>query len=232
MNELTLTSAVLIGLLGSSHCLGMCGGLSSVLGVNAKAGNRSRIISYNAGRLLTYTVIGAVAGLIGEALLNTVPQAAVVLRAVAGLLIIAMGLYVSQWWMGLTQLEKIGARFWRYIQPLTGKLLPINNHRQALLLGTLWGLLPCGLVYSTLSWALASAQWQQSAMLMLAFGIGTLPAMLSMGFVGEKILQRLRQPGLRRIAGLVIIVMGIATLLTPVLHSGHEQHAGHQHHDM
>ncbi len=232
MNELTLTSAVLIGLLGSSHCLGMCGGLSSVLGVNAKAGNRSRIVSYNAGRLLTYAAIGAVAGLLGEALLSSAPQLAVLLRGIAGLLIVAMGLYVSQWWMGLTKLEKIGAVLWKYLQPLTGKLLPITNHRQAFMLGTLWGLLPCGLVYSTLSWALASAQWQQSALLMLAFGIGTLPAMLSVGFVGEKILQRLRQPRFRHIAGLMIIAMGIATWVSPALHGGHDEHSEHHHHGM
>ena len=230
MNELTLASAVVIGLLGSSHCLGMCGGLSSVLGVNANAGNRSRILSYNAGRLLTYTAIGALAGLLGEALLTTVPQAGVVMRTLAGLLIIAMGLYVSQLWMGLTQVEKIGAKLWRRVQPLTGKLLPINNHRQALLLGTLWGLLPCGLVYSTLSWSLASAQWQQSALLMLAFGVGTVPAMLATGFAGEKLLLRLRHPRFRSVAGLIIVLMGVATITTPVLHSEHSGH--HQHHGM
>lgn len=236
MIELTLGSAFIIGLLGSSHCLGMCGGLSSVLGVAPKEGaNRHRIFSYNAGRLLTYTVIGAVAGLLGEALLAAIPQSAVVLRTVAGLLMITMGLYVSQWWMGLTRLEQIGAILWRAIQPLTGKLVPVSNHRQAFMLGTLWGLLPCGLVYSTLSWALASAQWQQSALLMLAFGAGTLPAMLSMGYAGEKLLQRLRQPRFRSVAGLLIAVMGVVTLATPFYHSGHidhSEHTHHQHHDM
>lgn len=231
VNELTLASAVLIGLFGSSHCLGMCGGLSSLLGVTAERSNRSRLFSYNLGRLTSYTVIGALAGLFGEQLLSLSPQLGFFLRVTAGLLLVAMGLYVSQWWTGLTYLERVGAHLWRHIQPLVGRLLPIKSHWQALLLGSLWGFLPCGLVYSTLSWAVASAQWQQSALLMLAFGIGTLPAMLSMGFAGEKILQRLRSKNFRLLAGLMIIAMGLVTIFIPWSHS-QMQSTSNEHHQM
>ncbi len=232
MIELTLTSAVIIGLLGSTHCLGMCGGLSVALGLNSQKEKRLHIISYNLGRLCTYTAIGAVAGLFGQQLISASPTVALVLRSLAGLLLVAMGLYVSQWWMGLTRIEKVGALLWRYIQPLTKSLLPVKNHAQSLQLGILWGLLPCGLVYSTLSWALATAHWQQSALLMLAFGVGTLPAMLSMGFLNQQLLLKLRGNYFRWVAGGLIIAMGLLTIITPWMHQtgaghDHHQHSGH-----
>ncbi|WP_101757684.1 sulfite exporter TauE/SafE family protein [Oceanicoccus sp. KOV_DT_Chl] len=235
MTELSLVSALLIGFLGSTHCLGMCGGIAAVLGVQSD--NRfSRLLSYNCGRLVTYTLIGAVTGLLGEQLLVAQPQFTVLLRVLAGVLMVAMGLYVSQWWMGLTQLERAGAKLWRMIQPLAAKVLPISNHRQALQLGILWGLLPCGLVYSTLSWALATADWRQSALIMLAFGVGTLPAMLSVGFISEKVLQQFRQQKIRWAAGVLIMIFGVLTLVAPLQHSGHRtikagaDIAPHQHH--
>lgn len=223
MNELTILSALLIGFLGSGHCLGMCGGLAAATG-QGSAGV-TRLLSYNIGRIVTYGLIGALAGLLGEQLVKATPQLTLVLRGVAGLLLIAMGLYISQWWMGLTKLEQVGAVLWRYIQPLTRRLLPVNNHGQALLLGFLWGLLPCGLVYSTLSWALAAADWRQSALFMLAFGIGTLPAMVGVGMLNEALLKRLRQKNFRAVAGVLIIAMGIWTLLLPLQHRAHS-HSG------
>jgi len=231
VGELSFPVALLIGLLGSSHCLAMCGGMSSLLFVGQPSkqcsggGRVAYLLSYNIGRLLTYSMLGALLGLLGERMASSLPGMGLILRTMAGLLLIAMGLYVSQWWMGLTQLEKAGAYLWRYVQPLTVKLLPVNNHSQALLLGSLWGLLPCGLVYSTLSWALAAADWRQSALLMFAFGLGTLPAMLSMGFVNEKLLRHLRTKNTRRLAGMLIIVMGIMTIAVPWYHS--QQHGGH-----
>jgi sulfite exporter TauE/SafE len=222
-------SALLIGLLGSSHCLLMCGGLGGVLGCTGEHG-LGRLCSYNLGRLMTYAAIGAVAGLLGEQIIVVSPSAALLLRAIAGLLMVAMGLYISQWWMGLTRLEKLGANLWRHIQPLTRSLLPVKNLKQAFKLGMLWGFLPCGLVYSTLSWSLAAAQWQQSALFMLAFGVGTLPAMLSLGFISEKFLFRLRQGKLRSIAGVLIIAMGLLTLAVPLSHSlqsDQHQHVSH-----
>ena len=234
MTELTLASALIIGLLGSTHCIGMCGGIGSVLGANVESGHSGRLFSYNIGRLLTYTMIGTLAGLFGEQLLIVVPQLGIALRTVAGLLLIAMGLYICQWWMGLTRLEQVGSHLWKKVQPLSKNVLPINSNKRALGLGILWGLLPCGLVYSTLSLALASAHWQQSGLLMLAFGVGTLPAMLSIGFINEKLLTKLRKGNLRIVAGLIIIGMGLVTIITPWKHAGHSDMGGeghpHSHH--
>ncbi|MFT5693700.1 MAG: sulfite exporter TauE/SafE [Oceanicoccus sp.] len=228
VTEMTILGAFIIGFLGSSHCLGMCGGLTVALGIGGSESNRAYLLSYNAGRILTYGAIGGVAGFFGEQIVSSLPQAGLLLRALAGALLIAMGLYINQWWMGLTQLEKIGARLWKRIQPLSKFLIPVKTHRQALQLGSLWGLLPCGLVYSTLSWALATAQWQQSALFMIAFGVGTLPAMLSVGFLSQNLLSRLRDKRVRVYAGLTIILMGIITIIVPWKHArGDQQKHGH-----
>ncbi len=228
--ELTITAALLIGLLGSSHCLGMCGGVASMLSIGGEKTASLRLFSYNLGRIVTYTLIGAVAGLLGQQVSQIVPGAGWMLRAIAGLLLIAMGLYLSQWWMGLTRLEQWGAKLWQKIQPLTGKLLPIRSHKQAVMLGSLWGFLPCGLVYSTVSWSLAVADWKQSALFMLAFGMGTLPAMLSMGLISQQLLDRLRSKNFRRLASVVVIAMGLVTIVTPVMHQSHHgmNHGTHQ----
>lgn len=229
VTELTIASAVLIGFLGSSHCLGMCGGLTIALGLGNEGENRWYLLSYNTGRVFMYGVTGALVGLFGEQIVSAAPAIGFLLHMIAGGLLVAMGLYISQWWMGLTKLEKIGGLLWKKIQPFSKVLIPVRGHKQALLLGVVWGLIPCGLVYSTLALALVAADWQQSALFMLAFGIGTLPAMLSVGFVGQNMLARLREKQFRTFSGLVIIVMSILTILVPLQHfSGSEQQ--HQHH--
>lgn len=229
MNELTVFGALLVGFLGSSHCLGMCGGLTVALGLGSDGSNQWYLVSYNIGRILMYATIGAFAGWFGSTLVSSAPVIGVVLRVIAGGLLIAMGLYISQLWMGLSRLEKMGAVLWKKVQPLSKKFIPVTEHKQALQLGVLWGLLPCGLVYSTLAWALATADWKQSALFMLAFGIGTLPAMLSVGFIGQKMLSQFREKKYRMISGIVIITMGILTILMPLQHFYTEE-TQHQHH--
>ena len=228
MNELSLITAFMLGLLGSSHCLGMCGGISAALGISNQTATQSqqlgRLIAYNAGRVSTYGLIGALAGFIGSQL-TIIPEVGLLLRGLAGLLLIAMGLYVAGWWFGLTKLEQVGAKLWRHIQPYSQKLLPVKSTSQALRLGLLWGLLPCGLVYSTLSWALAAADWQHSALLMIAFGLGTSPAMLATGFASQQVLNLLKKRGARMLAGSLIIIMGVVTLWIPVSHLGHQSHS-------
>lgn len=226
MDELSLITAFMLGLLGSSHCLGMCGGISAALGISSESTSKTqqlgRVIAYNGGRISTYGLIGALAGFIGSQL-TVVPEVGLILRGIAGLLLIAMGLYVAGWWFGLTKLEQVGAKLWRRIQPLTQSLLPIKGPSQALKLGLLWGLLPCGLVYSTLSWALAAANWQHSALLMIFFGLGTSPAMIATGLASQQVLSLLKKRGARMLAGSLIIVMGVVTLWLPISHLGHSQ---------
>ena len=125
-----------------------------------------------------------------------------------------MGLYIAQWWFGITKLEQAGSILWRYISPLLKPLIPADTPTKALLLGMGWGWLPCGLVYSTLIWSSAAGSWDESALLMLGFGIGTLPAMLATGLIAQQVKAFVAQQSVRRFSGILLIAMGIWTLLS------------------
>lgn len=217
-NSLSFSAALLIGLLGTTHCLAMCGGLASSLSLSDQQprGAFARLLAYNLGRIASYTLAGFLLGLVGAQIYDT--GAATLLRSIAAALLIAMGLYLGQWWLGITKLETLGGYLWRFISPLLKPLLPASTPFRALLLGIGWGWLPCGLVYSTLIWSAAAGSAQQSALLMLGFGIGTLPAMLATGLLARELQTLTRRAGVRGAAGLLLILMGLWTLPWSTLH--------------
>lgn len=211
--SLSAVTALLLGLLGSAHCLGMCGGISSAvaMGIDKRNSNPLLLLAgFNLGRIASYSSAGGLLGVLGW--LISSPEVAVFLRTLAGIILVLMGLYVAQIWKGLSHLEKQGAFIWRYIQPFSKKLLPVKSPPQALLLGALWGWLPCGLVYSTLIWSATAANWQQSALLMACFGLGTLPGMLATGLLAQQVQQLLKNRKTQTIAGMMIIAFGIYTI--------------------
>ena len=212
-----LVSALILGLLGGGHCLGMCGGLMGALTLAIPAEQRARrlqlLLAYNLGRILSYATAGLLFGLAGWALASS--PAAMLLRSVAGLLLISMGLYLAGWWSGLTRIEALGRGLWRHIQPIASRLLPVSSLPRALLLGALWGWLPCGLVYSTLLWAASQGDARESALLMLAFGLGTWPVLLATGLAAERLTALLRRRGVRMAGGTLVILFGAWTLPGP-----------------
>lgn len=260
MSELlsqTLT-AFTLGLLGSGHCLAMCGGIMGALsmrslavsGVPARAGgvevlassaavsagdaNASshagssllgQLLLYSAGRLLSYALLGMALGLLGAVLVTALEPARIVLRGLAGGLLIAMGLYLAGVWHGILVLERLGHRIWQRLGPGIR-----HGHGSTLLLGMSWGLLPCGLVYGTLAWAASAADPLRAGWLMLAFGLGTLPAVVAGSWFSAAMLAPLRRRGLRLSAGALIVAFGIWTLIGggvwPHDDSGHGQHHG------
>ena len=215
-----LLSALILGLLGGGHCLGMCGGLMGALTLAIAPQRRGQrlqlLLAYNLGRILSYTLAGLLLGLAGWALASS--PAAMGLRVIAALLLIAMGLYLAGWWSGLTRIEALGRGLWRHIQPLTRRFMPVDSLPRALILGTLWGWLPCGLVYSTLLWATSQGNALDSAALMLTFGLGTLPVLLATGMAAERFTALLRQRGVRVAGGLLVILFGLWTLPGPHQH--------------
>lgn len=212
-----LISALILGLLGGGHCLGMCGGLMGALTLAIPPEQRARrlqlLLAYNLGRILSYATAGLLFGLAGWALASS--PAAILLRSVAGLLLISMGLYLGGWWSGLTRIEALGRGLWRHIQPIASRLLPVSSLPRALLLGALWGWLPCGLVYSTLLWAASQGDARESALLMLAFGLGTWPVLLATGLAAERLTALLRRRGVRMAGGILVILFGAWTLPGP-----------------
>ena len=216
MTEAKLVSAFLIGLMSSAHCLGMCGGISVALGMGVQ-GNRyqkfSRLFAHNSGRILCYALLGLLAGAISQAFTSTFQSIAFYLRVFSGLMLIAMGLYIAQWWMGLTVLEKAGQQLWQKIQPRMSLFKPASRLRNAFMLGLCWGLLPCGLVYSVLIWAAAAQNAMHSAVLMLFFGLGTMPAMVASGFGASQLKHFLQNSKVRVMVALLLCLLGIWTIM-------------------
>ncbi|MDM7322048.1 MAG: sulfite exporter TauE/SafE family protein, partial [Gammaproteobacteria bacterium] len=114
--------------------------------------------------------------------------------------------------------EQAGGVIWRRIEPFARRLLPVRSPRQALLLGFLWGWLPCGLVYSTLIWALASGSPAQGALLLLGCGLGTLPNLLLMGVFAAQLGRFLRKTVVRSLAGGAVALFGVYTAFLPLSH--------------
>lgn len=229
-----LLTALALGLLGGGHCIGMCGGLMGALTLAIPVEQRKGwtlwrvLLGYNFGRIASYTLAGALIGSLGWLIQDLGLDQW--LRVIAGLLLIAMGLYLANWWSGLTRLEHLGRLLWRHIEPHARKLLPVTKLRQALLLGALWGWLPCGLVYSTLVWASSQGDALVSASLMAAFGLGTLPTLLATGLFAKRLMVFLRKRAVRSTAGVLIILFGIWTIPGPHtawMMGGHHAAASH-----
>jgi hypothetical protein len=125
---------------------------------------------------------------------------------------IALGLYLGGWWRGLAVIERAGAGLWRRIEPIGRRLLPIQSLTQAVAVGLVWAWLPCGLVYSVLILALGTGSPGQGPLLMLAFGLGTLPNLLGIGLLAGLASRYLAAVWLRRTAGLLVMGFGLAAL--------------------
>jgi sulfite exporter TauE/SafE len=216
-----------LGLVSGSHCIGMCGGIMGALTMaipaEAKAKRWMILVAYNGGRISSYTIMGLVAGFFAEQF--SAVGGAIILRVLAGILLITMGLYLADWWRGLTKLETLGRYLWVYIQPLGKRLMPVNSIPKALMLGALWGWLPCGLVYAALATAITQPAPGLAAGAMIAFGLGTLPAVLAAGIAAQQLARVLQQRRVRVGLAIIIIVFGVWTIWGSVAYSH-----GHQHH--
>ena len=217
MIDIDPLGAFLVGLLGGVHCIGMCGGIVGAisLGMPGEQGTRwPMLLAYNLGRIASYTVAGAIAGGLGFFFSGLLPvqQAQQILLGVAGVVMILLGLYLGGWWNLLSYVEQAGGHLWKRIEPLGRGLLPVRRVGQGLALGMLWGWLPCGLVYSVLIWAVSAGGAGEGALLMLAFGLGTLPNLLAMGAAAGQLQRLVRHVWVRRAAGLMIIAFGLFQL--------------------
>ena len=231
MHELTLVTALLAGVLGSTHCLGMCGGIATALGAVPAASRQRQLLLYHLGRITSYAIAGAIAGSLGAAagFAFAVSRWSEVLRLATALMVVVIGLDIA--WSGssrgrwLKLPERWGAQLWRRVAPRTRISLPAYPNTRALVLGLLWGWLPCGLVYSVLLAAAVAGGSASGAATMIAFGLGTVPAMAGLSLVGA----RLPRPGgsLARLLGAALVACGLWTAVMPIaaLSGAHE----HQH---
>jgi len=215
--EAQFAAAFMIGLLGGVHCVGMCGGIVGALTVQMPGRRRAWTLhlTYNAGRIASYAVAGAIMGMIGGLGLffDQVLPVQLLLYVLANLVLIILGLYLAGFGGLLLRLETLGAWWWRRIQPYSAKILPADTAGKAFALGVLWGWLPCGLVYSLLASALLSGGAASGAAVMLAFGLGTLPNLLLAGMVFKRLRDITSDRRVRMAAGALVAGFGIVGLV-------------------
>ena len=233
--ELLFSAAFVAGFVGSGHCFGMCGPVVVLLEnpANQVAGTPALMkrLTYNIGRLCFYMLLGAIAGA-SSIVLTKIAGAGVtlkVLRITAAVLVIALGLNLLFGLRSLAFLEKGGAAIWRRLAPLAKYVLPMTTLPRAFGTGFLWGALPCGLVYGAVAIAASSGGATSGMLTMAAFWLGTLPALLLAGASAQKLSGLTRHLSFRRIAGLVMILIGVYALAMPYLHGSSD--SGEYNHD-
>lgn len=213
MSQFSLLAVFLVGLMGAVHCFGMCGGIVGALTYQLPQ-DRARWpfhLAYSIGRIASYVVAGAIVGSIGQAGMLLRDEAPIQHLAfgLSSIMLILLGLHMAGLWGAVRHVERIGSALWRRIQPLTKRVLPVTSIPRALSLGALWGWLPCGLVYSVLIVALSSASATRGALVMLAFGLGTLPSLLALGFFWDRCRTWVQSPRVRLVAGLIVVLFGV-----------------------
>ncbi len=238
MLDLPLLPVFMIGLLGGVHCVGMCGGIVSafsaaastrVFPVAVSSGTNAlaqavvaedvvRVLAYNAGRIGSYAVAGAIVGGIAQSVqaLRLMSSLQIGGYWLANLMLMALGLYLMDVWRGLAHLETAGRLVWGRLRPLTKHLLPVDSAAKAFALGGLWGWVPCGMVYSVLLTAMLTGSAASGAAVMLAFGAGTLPVLLSMGMLGSGLQRWTRRRAVRITCGLIVLGFGLLGLFRVV----------------
>jgi sulfite exporter TauE/SafE len=226
LSDSLLLAALAAGFFGSPHCLGMCGGIVTAFGLSMQplsAARRGRLIAaYHVGRLTSYASLGIIAGGIGATVLAPLAQTFWP-RGVIATVLLLLGLSM----LGLplfNRLEVLGAKLWQALAPLRARLFPLHTLPRALAAGLLWGFLPCGLVYGALLLAMSAHQIIGGGVLMLAFGLGTLPMLLLTHSMTQQLRQTIGHFKLRQINGIILIIAGF-WMLSPLV----MQHGTHAH---
>ena len=230
-----IIAAFILGVFSTVHCLGMCGGIIGALSLSLPERvrmHRGRLLSfittYNVGRIISYSFAGLIVGYVGAEASSffDMSDGPSILRHTGVVMMIAIGLYLAGWLPQLSKVERIGKPLWKILEPIGRRLVPVNNLPKALTYGLIWGWLPCGMVYFVLVWALTSGSGTQGALTMAAFGLGTLPSLLTAGLAASWLRRFTQSPLTRQVVGASVIVMAIVTLMMPMGHKGKHDHAG------
>ena len=230
-----ILAAFILGLFSTVHCLGMCGGIIGALSMSLPERvrmHRGRLLgfvtTYNVGRIISYSFAGLIVGYVGAeaASFFDMSDGPSILRHTGVVMMVAIGLYLAGWLPQLSKVERIGKPLWKVLEPIGRRLVPVNNLPKALTYGLIWGWLPCGMVYFVLVWALTSGSATQGALTMAAFGLGTLPSLLTAGLAASWLRRFTQSPLTRQVVGASVIVLAIVTLMMPMGHGGKHDHAG------
>jgi len=213
-NELGLAAVFLVGLLGGGHCAGMCGGIVGALSAQPGGGKPVLHLAYSSGRIASYSVAGAIAGSVGGLglLFSDALPVQLGLYVLANLMLLILGLYLAGLSPLAARFEAAGRFLWCRVQPWTRHFLPADTMPRALAVGALWGWIPCGLVYGVLATALLAGSATNGALVMLAFGLGTLPNLLLAGLLARRAAQAFQGRIFRTICGALVFGFGVSGL--------------------
>lgn len=212
MDPAVLSTAFLAGLLGSGHCFGMCGGIAAGLGAMSRGRGVVPALQFNLARMASYALLGLIASSVLSGVTNLAPIGRW-LRILTAVMILLIGLRFLFNFRGVEFIERGGAGLWKRIMPLALKAGARQDALGRLLLGALWGLLPCGLVYTVLLTAASTAHSLSGTLTMLAFGVGTLPAMLGLTVAAPALASFLEDRTVRKIIGFALVVLAIWTIM-------------------
>ncbi|MEQ1636505.1 MAG: sulfite exporter TauE/SafE family protein [Methylococcales bacterium] len=211
--------AFVMGLFSSMHCIGMCGSIIGTLTLSLDAKVRNNkvrlfgfVLNYNIGRITSYALAGALAGLLSTVLTlsfdNNLGHR--LLQLFSALIMASSGLYIAGWFPRFAYIEKIGLFLWKKLEPFGHKLIPVKTRVNAFLFGMVWGWLPCGLVYAALILAATTGDILRSAITMFAFGLGTLPAVIGIGIMTASLQKLARQNRFRQIVGILMVLLALS----------------------
>lgn len=211
-------AAFVMGLFSSLHCIGMCGSIVGTLTYSLSPSIRQQksrlfsvVLSYNLGRIASYCLAGALVGIAGaflEAPFNN-GQAHRLLQILSAIVMVSAGFYLAGWFPRFAYIEKMGVRLWKLIEPFGRRLIPVKNHTQAVLFGMIWGWLPCGLIYTALALAATAGNVVHSVLTMLAFGFGTLPAVMGVGIMTSLLTRLSRMQRFKHLVGLLFVIVAL-----------------------
>ena len=216
---LTVGAALLAGLLGGAHCAAMCGGIATGFSAMSARGGWRTAVESNLGRVGGYVIAGTIAGGIGHGIVRVARLDWLMfgLRMLVGLVLVVVALRLLDRKGRLSFLSRPGAGAWPLLRPLQRRLLPADTSLKRVGLGVLWGWLPCGLSTSLLAVAWLQASAINGALVMAAFGLGTLPVMLPLTWSGARLGRWLQQPGRRSAVASIVLLAGVLTLASPWL---------------
>jgi sulfite exporter TauE/SafE len=215
-----LVSAWLVGTLGGLHCVAMCGGLLGAIGARDAARAQpllsartlvARQATYHAGRIVTYSLLGALFGALGAATLGIVDllplQRAIYILANVFLLLLGTSLALRT--PGVPMFQRFGARAFAPVLRAMQPVLRRSDASGRVAMGLVWGLMPCALIYSVLPLSLLAGGAWQGALVMLAFGLGTLPNLLATGVLIGRAGRWMSGSAMRHAGAAIMIAFGM-----------------------
>lgn len=211
-------AAILMGFLSSLHCIGMCGSIIGTLSYSLAPEIRNNkfrlfalVFNYNLGRILSYALAGGLVGFLSS--MVNLPfdqgQGHRILQILSAIVMTGAGLHLAGWFPRFAYIEKMGVGLWKLVEPFGRKLIPVHNSLQALFFGMIWGWLPCGLIYTALALAATTGDVLNSSMTMLAFGLGTLPAVMGIGIMTQLLARISKAKHLRQAVGVLFIIFAM-----------------------